>query len=147
MPEISGEKLSVSRRCKLLGIRHSGYYYRPKEPADKDYQVMKLIDRQYLETPFYGARKLAICLKSQGYTVNRKRVRRLMSLMGLRTIYRKPRTSIPANGHKVYPYLLRNLEVDRPNQVWAADITYIPMSRGFLYLVAIIDWYSRYVIS
>jgi len=108
---------------------------------------MKLIDRQYLETPFYGARKMAVCLKSQGYTVNRKRVRRLMSLMGLRTIYREPRTSIPTIGHKVYPYLLRNLAINRPNQVWAADITYIPMSRGFLYLVAIIDWYSRYVIS
>lgn len=108
---------------------------------------MKLIDRLYLATPFYGARKIAACLKSQGYPVNRKRVRRLMQLMGIRAIYRRPKTSQPAPGHKVYPYLLKDLEITRPNRVWAADITYIPMAHGFLYLVAIIDWYSRYVIS
>jgi len=108
---------------------------------------MKLIDRQYLATPFYGARKVAACLKNQGYRVNRKRVRRLMGLMGLKAIYRRPRTSQPAPGHKIYPYLLSGLKITRPNQVWAADITYIPMARGFLYLVAIIDWYSRYVLS
>ena len=108
---------------------------------------MKLIDRQYLATPFYGARKIAAWLKSQGQWVNRKRVRRLMQLMGLKSIYRRPRTSKPAPGHKIYPYLLGGLKITRPNQVWAADITYIPMARGFLYLVAIIDWYSRYVLS
>ena len=108
---------------------------------------MKLIDRQYLSTPFYGARKIAACLKSQGHGVNRKRVRRLMRLMGITAIYRRPRTSKPAVGHKIYPYLLGGMEITRPNQVWAADITYIPMARGFLYLVAIIDWYSRYVLS
>ena len=108
---------------------------------------MKLIDRQYLSTPFYGARKMAAWLKSQAYSVNRKRVRRLMHLMGLKAIYRRPRTSRPAPGHKIYPYLLGGLKITRPNQVWAADITYIPMARGFLYLVAIIDWYSRYVLS
>jgi len=108
---------------------------------------MKLIDRQYLTTPFYGARKIATWLKSQGHLVNRKRVRRLMRLMGLRAIYRRPRTSKPAPGHKIYPYMLGGLKITRPNQVWAADITYIPMARGFLYLVAIIDWYSRYVLS
>jgi len=108
---------------------------------------MKLIDRQYLATPFYGARKIAVWLKSQGHLVNRKRVRRLMCLMGLKAIYRHPRTSKPAPGHKVYPYLLGGMKITRPNQVWAADITYIPMARGFLYLVAIIDWYSRYVLS
>lgn len=109
---------------------------------------MKLIDRQYLATPFYGARKMAVELTRQiGLPVNRKRVRRLMQLMGLRAVYRRPRTSKPAPGHTVYPYLLRDLEITRPNQVWAADITYIPMSRGFMYLVTIIDWYSRYVIS
>ncbi len=109
---------------------------------------MKLIDRQYLATPFYGARKIAVVLKKQsGLTVNRKRVRRLMKFMGIRAVYRRPRTSKPAPEHEVYPYLLRDLKITRPNQVWAADITYIPMSRGFLYLVAIIDWYSRYVIS
>ena len=108
---------------------------------------MKLIDRQYLMTPFYGVRKMAAWLKSQSHRVNRKRVQRLMRLMGLTAIYRRPRTSVPAKGHTIYPYLLRNMEITRPNQVWATDITYIPMSRGFLYLVAIIDWYSRYVIS
>ena len=108
---------------------------------------MKLIDRQYLATPFYGARKIAAWLKSRDYGVNRKRVRRLMRLMGLKAIYRRPRISEPAPGHKIYPYLLGGLRITRPNQVWAADITYIPMARGFLYLVAIIDWHSRYVLS
>ena len=108
---------------------------------------MKLIDRQYLLTPFYGSRKMAVWLEGQGHRVNRKRVRRLMSIMGLRTIYRRPRTSKPAPGHKVYPYLLGSMNITRPDQVWAADITYIPMKRGFLYLVAIIDWYSRCVLS
>jgi len=108
---------------------------------------MKLIDRQYLVTPFYGARKFAVWLKSQSYSVNRKRVRRLMRLMGLKTIYWRPGTSKLAPGHKIYPYLLNGMKITRPNQVWAADITYIPMARGFLYLVAIIDWHSRYVLS
>lgn len=110
--------------------------------------LMNLIDHQYLVTPFYGARKMAVELTRQtGLPVNRKRVRRLMQLMGIRALYRRPRTSKPAAWHNVYPYLLRDLKITRPNQVWAADITYIPMSRGFMYLVAIIDWYSRYVIS
>jgi putative transposase len=108
---------------------------------------MKLIDRQYLATPFYGARKIAAWLKSQNYGVNRKRIRRLMRIMGLKAIYRRPRTSTPAPANKIYPYLLSGLKITRPNQVWAADITYIPMARGFLYLVAIIDVYSRYVLS
>ena len=108
---------------------------------------MKLIDRQYLATPFYGARKITAWLNGQSHRVNRKRVRRLMQLMGLKAIYRRPRISKPAPGHKIYPYLLNGLKITRPNQVWAADITYIPMARGFLYLVAIIDWYSRYVLS
>jgi len=108
---------------------------------------MKLIDREYLSTPFYGARKIAAWLKSQSYSINRKRVRRLMRTMGLKATYRRPRTSKPAPGHKIYPYLLSGMKITRPNQVWAADITYIPMARGFLYLVAIIDWYSRYVLS
>jgi putative transposase len=132
----------------LLGINRSGLYYQPKGLSDEDLVLMKLIDRQYLLTPFYGARKIAVSLKKQeGLTVNRKRIRRLMQLMGIRAIYRRPSTSKPAPCHDVYPYLLRDLKITRPNQVWAADITYIPMSRGFLYLVAIIDWYSRYVIS
>lgn len=108
---------------------------------------MKLIDRQYLTTPFFGARKIASLLKSQGYIVNRKRVSRLMRLMGIRVIYRRPRTSRPGACHKIYPYLLSDTKVTRPNQVWSTDITFIPMARGFLYLVVIIDWYSRYVLS
>ena len=139
--------LSIVRQCRLLDISRSGLYYQPKGPADEDMALMKLIDRQYLATPFYGARKIAAWLKSQHYSVNRKRVRRLMQVMGIRAIYRRPKTSQPAPGHKVYPYLLKDLEITRPNQVWAADITYIPMARGFLYLVVIMDWYSRYVLS
>ncbi len=108
---------------------------------------MKLIDHQYLATPFYGARKMVAWLKSHEYKVNRKHIRRLMRIMGLKAIYRRPRTSTPSSGHKIYPYLLSGLKITRPNQVWAADITYIPMARGFLYLVAIIDVYSRYVLS
>jgi len=135
------------RQCRLLGISHSGLYYQPKGISGENLTIMKLIDRQYLATPFYGARKITACLKSQGHRINRKRIRRLMRLMGIKAIYRRPRTSKPAPGHKIYPYLLGGLKITRPNQVWAADITYIPMARGFLYLVAIIDWYSRYVLS
>jgi putative transposase len=131
----------------LLDISRSGLYYQPKGISEEDIVHMKLIDRQYLATPFFGARKIAACLKSQKHIVNRKRVRRLMRLMGLKTIYRRPGTSKPAPGHKIYPYLLGDMKIARPNQVWAADITYIPMARGFLYLMAIIDWYSRYVLS
>jgi len=139
--------LSMVRQCRLLDISRSSLYYQPKGISEEDLIHMKLIDRQYLATPFYGARKIAACLKSQGHLVNRKSVRRLMCLMGLKAIYRRPKTSKPAPGHKIYPYLLGGMKITRPNQVWAADITYIPMARGFLYLVAIIDWYSRYVLS
>jgi putative transposase len=131
----------------LLDISRSGLYYQPVGISEEDLTLMKLIDRQYLTIPFYGTRKIAACLKSQGKRANRKRVQRLMRLMGLKAIYRSPRTSKPAPGHKIYPYLLKGMKITRPNQVWAADITYIPMARGFLYLVAIIDWYSRYVLS
>jgi len=139
--------LSIVRQCRLLDISRSGLYYQPIGISEEDLALMKLIDHQYLATPFYGARKIAAWLKSQGQRVNRKRVRRLMRIMGLNAIYRHPRTSVPTPGHKIYPYLLSGLKITQPNQVWAADITYIPMARGFLYLVAIIDWYSRYVLS
>jgi putative transposase len=139
--------LSVTRQCSLLNISRSGLYYQSVGLSEHDLALMKLIDRQYLATPFYGARRMAAWLRSQHYKVNRKRVRRLMQTMGLAAIYRHPRTSVPAPGNKVYPYLLRGIDVTRPNQAWAADITYIPMERGFLYLVAIIDWHSRYVLS
>jgi putative transposase len=122
-------------------------YYQPVGVSDEDLKLMKLIDHEYMATPFYGARKIAAWLKSERHNVNRKRVRRLMQLMGLKAIYRRPRTSKPAPGNKIYPYLLNGMEITRPNQVWCADITYIPMGRGFLYLVVIMDWYSRYVLS
>ena len=108
---------------------------------------MKLIDSQYLSTPFYGARRMALWLKERGYKVNRKRIQRLMRIMGLKAIYQRPRISNPAPGHTIYPYLLRDIKVTRPNQVWTADITYIPMNRGFMYLVAVMDWHSRKVLS
>ena len=139
--------LSIVRRYKLLGISRSGLYYQPKGISEEDLTLMKLIDGQYLVTPFYGARKFAVWLKSQSYSVNRKRVRRLMRLMGLKAVYRRPSMSKPTPGHKIYPYLLNGMKIIRPNQVWAADITYIPMARRFLYLVTIIDWHSRYVLS
>ena len=124
-----------------------GLYYQLKVISDEALALMKLIDRQYLSTPFYEARKVAAWLKSKGHTGNRKRARHLMQIMDIKAIYRHHRTSQPAPGHKIYPYLLNGLQITRPNQVWAADITYIPMARGFLYLVAIIDVYNRYVLS
>ena len=139
--------LSTMRQCALMGISRSNVYYRPRGPSPKDLEVMKPIDQQYLATPFYGSRRMAVWLDRQGHPVNRKRVQRLMRTMGLQAIYRRPRTSQRAPGHKVYPYLLGAMEITRPNQVWAADITYIPMAKGFLYLVAIMDWYSRYVVA
>ena len=139
--------LSVVRQCALLGISRSSVYYQPVQASQENLVLMKLIDRQYLERPFYGSRRMTAWLRSQGYRVNRKRVRRRLGIMGLRAIYRRPRTSQPAPGHRVYPYLLRGTEITRPNLVWTADITYIPMARGFLYLVAIMDWHSRYVLS
>jgi len=135
------------RQCRLLGISRSGLYYEPKGIVEKDLTLMKLIDRQYLATPFYGARKMAAWLGIWGERVNRKRVQRLMRLMGLRAVYRRPRTTTPAPEHRRFPYLLKGLSISAPNQVWAADITFLPMARGFLYLVAIMDWYSRYVLS
>ena len=139
--------LSVVHQCGLLDISRSSVYYRSSEASQEDLDYMKLMDRQYLATPFYGSRRFSVCLRKQGYCVNRKRVQRLMRIMGLKAIYRHPRTSKATPGHRIYPYLLEGMEITRPNQVWAADITYIPMTRGFLYLVTIMDWYSRYVIS
>ena len=139
--------LSTLRQCALLGISRSGVYYRPRGPSRNDLAVMKQIDQQYLATPFYGSRRMRVWLGRQGCRASRKRVQRLMRTMGLSAIYRRPRTSKPAPGHKVYPYLLRSMEITSPNQVWAADITYIPMDRGFLYLVAVMDWYSRHVVA
>jgi putative transposase len=140
-------KLSVSRQCKLVGLSRSSLYYRPVGADLEDLDIMAKMDRQYLQTPFYGSRRMSVWLRSQGHEINRKRVRRLMRLMGLETVYRRPNTSKPSPEHRIYPYLLRGLKVTRVNQVWVADITYIPMARGFLYLVAIMDHLSRYVLS
>ena len=139
--------LSMVRQCALLNISRSSLSYRRRGTCPEDLAVMKAMDQQYLSTPFYGSRRMRVWLGRQGHRVNRKRVQRLMRTMGLRAIYRRPRTSRPESGHKVYPYLLGNMEITRPNQVWAADITYIPMAKGFLYLVAIMDWHSRYVVA
>ena len=140
-------KLSLVRQCALLGISRSSLYYLPTEAGTEDLELMALIDQQYLKTPFYDSRRMTAWLRNHGHRVNRKRVRRLMQLIGLEAIYRRPNTSKPNPGHKVYPYLLRGLEINRVNQVWATDITYIPMARGFLYLMAIMDWHSRYVLA
>jgi putative transposase len=139
--------LSVRRQCELLGLGRSSYYYEPVPESAANLALMRQIDQQYLATPFYGSRRMAVWLQEQGQDVNRKRVQRLMRLMGLEAIYQKPRTTMAGAGHKVYPYLLRGLKVTRPNQVWATDITYVGLRHGFLYLTAIIDWYSRYVLA
>ena len=147
MIEPSNDNLSISAQCALLSISRSGLYYDPKGNSPLNLQLMRLIDEQFLITPFYGSRQMARHLRRQGYCVGRHRVRRLMKLMGIQAIYQKPRTSMPHPDHKIYPYLLRNLAITRPNQVWCADITYIPIKRGFLYLISIMDWYSRKVLS
>ena len=140
-------RLSVVKQCRLLQLSRSAVYYRPTPTNPLDLDLMAGMDRQYLKTPFYGSRRMTAWLRTRGHQVNRKRVRRLMRAMGLEAIYRKPNTSKPAPEHRIYPYLLKGVAVDRVNQVWAADITYLPMSRGFLYLVAIMDWHSRYVLA
>jgi putative transposase len=139
--------LSIARQCGLLGISRSGLYYEPKgEPAMNQF-LMQEIDRAFTDWPFLGVRQMRNYLRLQGYGVGVKRVRRLMRLMGLAPIYQNPRTSIPHPEHRRYPYLLRDLPITASNQVWCADITYIPMRKGFLYLVAIMDWHSRKVLS
>ena len=140
-------QVSVSRQCRLLDLNRSSVYYKSAPLAPEDLQLMRWIDEQYLKTPFYGSRSMTRHLRRLGYKVNRKRIQRLMRLMGLEAIYPKPKTSKPHPDHKIYPYLLRDLVIDHPNQVWAADITYIPMARGFMFLVAVMDWYSRKVLS
>jgi len=137
--------LSTGRQCALLSISRSSFYYTPKGETALNLSLMRVIDKQFLETPFYGVRQMTWHLRNDGHLVNEKRIRRLMRLMGLMPIYQKPNTSKAAKGRKIYPYLLRGLRVGRPNQVWCADITYLPMRRGFLYLVAIMDWHTRKV--
>ena len=141
------EHLSLRRQCELLGVSRSGLYYEPVGTSAEELALMRRIDEIHLKWPFYGSRKLCEALRTEGLSVNRKHMQRLMRLMGLESVAPKPNTSKPAPEHPVYPYLLRNLAISRANQVWAADITYIPMARGFAYLVAIIDWYSRRVLA
>ena len=141
------EDLSIVKQCKLLSISRSGLYYHPRGDNAFNQHLMRLIDRQQLKTPFYGSRQMTRHLKRQGYCVGRKRIRRLMRKMGIVPIYPKPKTSLRNQAHKVYPYLLNELTIDRPDQVWCADITFIPMEQGHLYLVAIMDWHSRKVLS
>jgi putative transposase len=139
--------LSVSQQCRLLAVSRSSVYRQPTEVGEVDRAIMELIDRQYLARPYYGSRRMAAWLVTQGHVVNRKRVQRLMRLMGLVAIYQRPNTSKPAPQNKVYPYLLGGLSIERVNQVWCADITYIPMARGFIYLVVVMDWVSRLVLT
>jgi len=137
-------QLSLVRQCSLLGISRSSAYYQPQPVKAEDLDLMRLIDEQYLKTPVFGSRSMVKHLRRLGHNVNRKRVQRLM---GIEAAYPRPNTSRPHPEHKIYPYLLRNMEITRPNQVWAADITYIPLRRGFMYLVAVMDWHSRKVLS
>jgi putative transposase len=139
--------LPVSRQCRLLAISRSSVYRQPAEVSEEDCAIMALIDRQYLARPYYGSRRMAAWLATQGHVVNRKRVRRLMRLAGLVAIFQRPNTSKPAAAHKIYPYLLGGISIERVNQVWCADVTYIPMAKGFLYLVVIMDWVSRAVLA
>jgi putative transposase len=139
--------LSLSRRCRLLSISRSSFYYAPKGESPANLALMRRIDELFLKYPFYGSRQIARQLRREGVCVGRHRVRRLMRLMGLEAIYQAPRTSAPHPQHRIYPYLLKGLQIDRPDQVWYADITYIPVRRGFLYLVAIMDWATRRVLA
>ncbi len=141
------EELSIQRQCELLGVNRSSYYYQAKEISSEEFTLLRLLDEQYLKTPFYGSRKMTQYLRSLGYCINRKRVIRLMNKLGLQTIYPKPKTTVRNPDHQVYPYLLREVEVERANQVWCTDITYLPVGKGHYYLVAIMDWYSRKVLS
>ena len=147
MIEPEHPRLSIARQCELVSISRSGFYHRPAGETPLNLALMRLIDAQFLETPWYGSRQMARHLRREGYTIGRKRIRRLMAKMGLTPIYQRPRTSVPHPEHRVFPYLLRDAVVDRPNQVWCADITYLPMRRGFLYLVAVMDWATRKVLS
>jgi len=139
--------LSISKQAKAVGISRGSVYYLPRPVSEEDMELMRRLDRLHLEHPFAGSRMLRDMLSLEGFKIGRTHVSTLMKRMGIEALYRKPRTTKPGKGHKVYPYLLRNLKIDRPNQVWAMDITYIPMARGFVYLAAVVDWYTRRVLS
>lgn len=139
--------ISILRQCELLDLNRSTYYYTPVGESDQNLRIMKLLDQEYTKHPFYGVLRMYELVKLHGFDVNVKRVRRLLRLMGLHAIYPKPKTSLANIEHKKYPYLLKGLDINRRNMVWSTDITYIALEKGFLYLVAVIDWYSRYVLS
>lgn len=141
-------RISKARQCKLLSIHRSGLYYKPARESSENLQILRLLDERYLKTPFYGKLRLHRWLRDEkGFTINPKRVRRLMQIINWQTIYRKPRSTKPNQSHRVYPYLLRGLTIERANQVWAIDITYVPVKRGFMYLCAVIDLHTRYVLT
>jgi putative transposase len=143
----SHEALSIRRQCELLDLPRSTFYYLPAQESEENLRFMRWLDEQYLKTPFWGSRNMATWLRQQGFAINRKRVQRLMRLMGLEGMTPRPTTTKPAPGHRVFPYLLRNVEITDADHVWSTDITYIPMRHGYLYLAAILDWHSRYVLS
>jgi putative transposase len=147
MIERQHPQFSVVRQCKLLGLHRSGLYYKPVAESEENLAILRILDEQYLRTPFFGVRRLRAWLGKCGYPISRNRIRRLMGVWGWQTIYRRPRTSIPQPGVYKYPYLLKDLVIGRPNQVWAMDITYIPMRRGYMYLCAIIDVHSRFIVG
>lgn len=147
MVEPAHHRLSITAQCRLLSISRSSYYYAPVPEAEETLALMRVIDAAFLDCPWYGSRQMVRHLQRAGHQVGRRRVRRLMAKMGLSPIYQRPRTSDPHPQHRIYPYLLRKLMIDRPNQVWCADVTYIPMRRGFLYLAAIMDWATRKVLA
>jgi putative transposase len=139
--------LSVAQQCALLGLSRSSWYYQPAAPSALTQELLDRLDEQYTRTPFYGVRRMTAWLRQAGYPVNPKRVRRLLRLLGLEAISPKPRTSTPAPGHRIYPYLLRDVPITHTDQVWSSDITYVRLAQGWIYLVAILDWYSRYVLA
>jgi putative transposase len=145
--EPASKIITISRQCELLNLAHASYYYKAAMDSEENLVLMRMIDELYTRTPFYGRPKLTEKLKQMGYQVNHKRVGRLMRKLGLAAIYPKPKLSVGSAGHKIYPYLLRDVAIARSNQVWSTDITYIRLRQGFIYLVAILDWYSRYVLA
>lgn len=147
MIDKKSSSLSVAAQCRILQVHRSGLYYQPRSESEENMIIMRLLDKQYFKTPFYGVRKLTVWLRGLGYVINRKRVKRLMVLMGWQTIYRRPNTSKPNKQNRIYPYMLKGLEINQPNQVWAMDITYVPMRRGFMYLCAVIDLHTRFVLN
>ena len=140
-------QLSIARQCRLVSISRSSFYYQARGETPLNRELLRRLDELFLEQPFYGSRQMKRCLRRQGYDVGRKRVRRLMRILGIQAVCPRPRTSTPHPQHRIYPYLLRHLEITRPNHVWCADVTYIPVQRGFLYLVAVMDWASRKVLA